>query len=429
MISGLQPLKQRLDAVFPRVSFHGNPAAPPGFENSSAPLQLQQQLTYGLLATNADPDAVQLQLSVGGQWVVPELGRWSAWITVEDAYAGSRPLWSEVREAPLGSAQQAHGVAELLATLAERLPEAASLAADRMALRSDAERYASWTGEDSPLGRIVSPWSVFSPFAKDDAGCYVVDSGNNRVLRFGPGGAPRPFASAGGPGLGYENLAFPTGGCFTHDRKIWIADHDNARLRYFDEHGQPLEGFGLDPPGDAVLRALADVASDPAGNVYVVDRSRDAVLKFSPSGELLWERCDSGREPGEFSIPCGIAVRHGAFVYVCDSGNHRLQKLTSDGELVDVWGSQGFEPGRFNVPHGLALDNDECVYVADSGHARIQQFSSEGALLRFWGHGGSTPGSFQAPRGVSVDGAGNVYVADYGSGRIQRFSQSYLAAL
>lgn len=429
LIGGLQALKERLDAVFPRVTFHGNPAPPPDFANAQASHQLQQQLTHGLLATNADPQAVQLQLNVGGQWVVPELGRWAAWITVEDAYAGSRRLWSEVREAPLGSAQQAQAVAELLAALAKRLPEAASVAADRMALRSDAERYASWTGEDSAVGRIVAPWSVFSPFAHDDAGCYVVDAGNNRVLRFGPGGAPRPFASARCAGLGYENLAFPTGGCFTHDRKVWIADHDNARLRYFDEHGQPLEGFGLDPPGDAVLRAPADVGSGPDGSVYVVDRSRDGVLKFSSSDELVWEHCGSGREPGEFSVPCGIAVRHGAFVYVSDSGNHRIQKLTSDGELVDVWGGQGVAAGRFNVPHGIALDVDENVYVADSGNTRIQQFTSEGDLFRVWGQGGSAPGNFQEPRGISVDGVGNLFVAEYGSGRIQRFAPSYLAAL
>lgn len=257
-------------------------------------------------------------------------------------------------------------MSRLTAPLMSRLTDSANVAVARMALRADASVYAAWTGEESDVGALKGPWSAFSAFADNDAGCYVVDSGNNRVVRSGPGGASLGWASAGGPGKGYENLDFPAGGCIDHERYVWIADHDNQRLRRFNEHGQAVEGFGLEPPGPEVLRGPADVASGPDGSVYVADRIRDCVVKFSPQGSVVAEWGRTGRTNGGLSVPCGIAVRHGQFVYVCDSGNDRVHKYTADGALAATWGTRGSSPGLFNAPHGIALDIQENVYVADS---------------------------------------------------------------
>jgi serine/threonine protein kinase/sugar lactone lactonase YvrE len=433
--SALMPIHDRLQQVFPAVDWHRNPAAMTDFGHRGSPPAIRQQHTYGLYATNADPEAVRLFLCLGAQWVAADEARWAAWIRIEDTYAGSRTLWTSAAPAPLGSAQQRRVISDLIHQLESRLREAASFALARMELRTDAENYAAWTGEDTDAGPLEAPWSVFSPHADGDTGCYVVDSGNNRIVRFGPGGRPLDWLSSGGPGKDYGNLHFPTGGCFDHDRYIWIADHDNQRLRRFDEHGRPVEGFGLEPPGAAVLQGPADVASGPDGSVYVADRRRHSVVKFSAQGHVLTEWGGRGRTPGNLSVPCGIAVRHGAFVYVSDSGNDRIQKFTSNGELVLTWGSQGTARGCFHAPHGIALDSEENVYVADSENHRIQQFTSDGAFVGSWGSNGgdgspgTAPERFVQPRGVSVDGTGSVYVAEFGSARVQRFGPRYLAAL
>jgi serine/threonine protein kinase/sugar lactone lactonase YvrE len=427
--ASLQPLHHQLARAFPTVSDHRNPSVMTDFAHAEAPTSVRQQSTYGVYATNADPEPVQLFLAVGAQWVASDEIRLAAWIRVEDPYAGPRTLWSEAGVTSLGSARQGQLIAELAAGLAARLEEAASFTVTRMELRGDATRYASWTGEESELGRLNGPWSAFSPFADGDEGCYVVDTGNNRVVRFGPGGRVLEWRSRGGPGTDYGNLDFPAGGCFTHERSIWIADHDNQRLRRFDEHGGPVEGFGLAAPGPDILRGPADVASGPDGSVYVADRQRDHIVKFSSAGAVVTQWGGSGRNPGQFSVPCGIAVRHGRFVYVSDSGNDRVQKFTFDGELVHAWDGSGGTTGHFRAPHGIALDIEENVYVADSENHRVQQFTSEGEQIRMWGSHGTGPGQFIQPRGISVDGAGNVYVAECHGARVQRFGPEYLAAL
>jgi hypothetical protein len=79
---------------------------------------------------------------------------------------------------------------------------------------------------------LFHPSGAFAPFAENDAGCYVVDTGNHRIRRFGPGGIELEWHAQGGQGAGESQLDRPMGGCFTHDRKVWIADYDNHRLRY-----------------------------------------------------------------------------------------------------------------------------------------------------------------------------------------------------
>lgn len=431
-IASLHPLLEAVSTVFPSAGWLGNPDLGSDF---GAPAVIRERRVHGVFGTNADPEPVQLVLAVGAQWVVHDEVRWAGWIRVEDPYAGPRVLWTDWSPAALGSATQRKVVDRLVAELEARLLDASVFALRRIELRVDEQRYACWTGEESDAGRINSPWAIVSPLADGDRGCYVVDSGNNRVVRFGPGGRLLRWRSGGGPGSGYDNLSFPTGGCFDHTRYIWIADHENARLRRFDELGGAVEGFGLQSPGSSILQAPADVASGPDGSVYVVDRVRDHVIKFGSDGQVITEWGGSGRDAGQLSVPCGVAVRHGAFVYVSDSGNDRIQKFTTDGELVLQWGGRGCARGCFSAPHGIALDIEENLYVADCDNHRIQQFTSTGEFVRCWGANGgdgspgTDPGQFIQPRGVSIDGAGHIYVAEFGGHRVQRFGPGYLAAL
>ena len=426
--SHVESISGQLAAIFPEVRF-AQPLPPFDFGVPGRTDRRAKSKRYAAVARNADTEPVEVAVGMAAQWIVDDRAAYAAWIRVEDPYAGPRTLWSDTTEVPLGSARETRAIAGFASDLAAGLGTAVGFAIARMELRTDAERYASWTGESSGVGALAGPWGTLSAFADNDLGCYVVDSGNDRIVRFGPGGRPLDWLSAGGAGLEPGHLQFPAGGCFTHDRKVWIADHDNARLRYFSENGSPLEGFGLEAPGPSVLRGPADVASGPDQSVYVVDRLRDHVVKFDGAGRVVLDWGGEGRDPGCFRVPCGIAVRHGAFVYVSDSGNHRVQKFSADGELVSVWGSNGSAAGEFQEPHGIALDADENVYVADSENHRIQQFTCHGELIRTWGSAGTRPGQFVQPRGVSIDGAGNVYVAEYGSGRVQRFGPEYLRAL
>ena len=62
--------------------------------------------------------------------------------------------------------------------------------------------------------------------------------------------------------------------------------------------------------------------------------------------------------------------------YISDLGNKRIQKFSSTGEYVTQWGQSGKLPGEFHYPSGIAVDSN-FVYVADHDLHKIQKFSLE----------------------------------------------------
>ena len=169
------------------------------------------------------------------------------------------------------------------------------------------------------------------------------------------------------------------------------------------------------------------VATDNAGNVFVVDSYNDRVQKFTSAGVYVTQWGSYGAGNGQFnSGPAGLAVDAAGNVYVVDQGNYRIQKFSSTGVYQLQWGSPvlGSGNGQFNYPTGVATDAAGNVYVADSGNNRIQKFTGSGGYITQWGGTGSGNGQLDSPSGVAVDTAGNVYVADTNNNRIQKFSST-----
>jgi DNA-binding beta-propeller fold protein YncE len=83
-----------------------------------------------------------------------------------------------------------------------------------------------------------------------------------------------------------------------------------------------------------------------------------------------------GTGNGQFISPSGIATDHAGNVYVIDGGNNRVQKFDSNGTFITTWGSYGTGNGQFISPSGIATDHAGNVYVIDGGNNRIMVFSS-----------------------------------------------------
>jgi DNA-binding beta-propeller fold protein YncE len=197
-------------------------------------------------------------------------------------------------------------------------------------------------------------------------------------------------------------------------------------VQKFSSTGAFIGEWGSYGSGHGQFGPIGGLATDAAGDVYVVDSSHDRIEKFNSSGEFItsWGRAGSG--PGEFRFlstqnPAeppggGIAVA-GEFVYVADSGNDRIERFNLDGGEAMEWGSKGEGPGQFNYPHGVAANGDEVV-VADDDNDRIQKFGPEGTFESQDGEAGSGPEQFSHPYGVALDAAGDVYVADDMNSRV-----------
>jgi sugar lactone lactonase YvrE len=255
---------------------------------------------------------------------------------------------------------------------------------------SDGNFLTKWGSFGTGDGQFNRPVGV----ATDPAGnVYVADSFNARIQKFTSDGTFLTKWGSLGPGEG--QFDDPVGVATDAAGNVYVADDDNNhRIQKFAADGTFLRMYG-----------------------WGVD-----------TGASGFETCTSGCEAGtpgsgdgQFSSPQDVATDPAGNVYVADTFNHRIQKFDSDNVFLTKWGSFGTGAGQFSQPFGVATDPAGNVYVADSINHRIQRFSSEGTFELSFGSSGTGDGQFNLPNAVAADCRGNVYVADAGNHRIQKF--------
>jgi len=96
--------------------------------------------------------------------------------------------------------------------------------------------------------------------------------------------------------------------------------------------------------------------------------------------------------------------------------------LDAGGRRVGMLGGSGRAPGRFEDPDGLAVGREGNVFVADGVLSRIQEFSPSGRLLAAWGAPGTGLGEFDEPTGMSIECSGALAVADTANNRVEIFT-------
>ncbi|MGZ5550990.1 MAG: hypothetical protein ACXW07_09565 [Nitrososphaeraceae archaeon] len=87
----------------------------------------------------------------------------------------------------------------------------------------------------------------------------------------------------------------------------------------------------------ATLSNPTDIATDNAGNVYVLDTENDKVQKFTTDGTFVKEWNIQRTKASEL-VPTDIAIDSSAGnVYVLDGGSNKVQKYTTNGTFVKEW--------------------------------------------------------------------------------------------
>ncbi len=192
-----------------------------------------------------------------------------------------------------------------------------------------------------------------------------------------------------------------------------------------------------DEAGVGIPPALAGLAIDRAGNVYVTDRSNNQAIQITVDGRIEriagnGTRSDSGdggpallaglRDPG----PIAVDSRFGIYI----ASSTLIRRIAPDGTISLLAGSS--EPGsaddpqaggraRFNSISGLALDGDGVLYVADRGNNRIRRVDASGAVTTFAGTGDPATGGdggpadlarFDGPTDLAISSEGALYLSE-----------------
>ena len=83
------------------------------------------------------------------------------------------------------------------------------------------------------------------------------------------------------------------------------------------------------------------------------------------------------------STPTAIATDNAGNVYVLDGENDKVQKFTTNGTFVKEWNIQRTKASEL-VPTDIATDSAGNVYVLDGGSNRVQKFTTNGIFVKEW---------------------------------------------
>ena len=159
-------------------------------------------------------------------------------------------------------------------------------------------------------------------------------------------------------------------------------------------HGMDVDAEGNVWVADARLANDRELAENPDAANH-----GSAVLKFSPSGELLMvlgTPGEIGDPPTHFTDPNDVLVAPNGNIFVAEThgaqfqneagpdAKSRISIFAPDGTFIKSFGQWGFEDGEFRSPHSLAMDSQGRLFVADRGNNRIQIFTQDGEHLDTW---------------------------------------------
>ena len=238
---------------------------------------------------------------------------------------------------------------------------------------------------------------------------YVADTGNTRIRRIDAEGVITTIAGTGERGFGGDGgpateaqFAWPTGLALDGSGNLYVADSGDNRVRRIDAEGVITTfagtgkyGFGGDggPATEAQFSWPWQLALDGSGNLYVADHDNSRIRRidaegvittFAGTGEWGFSGDGGAATEAQFSGPNGLAVDGSGNLYVSDRGNSRIRRIDAEGVITTIAGSgPGSSSGgysgdggpateaQFSGPNGLVLDGSGNLYVSDRHRIRV----------------------------------------------------------
>ena len=155
--------------------------------------------------------------------------------------------------------------------------------------------------------------------------------------------------------------------------------------------------------------AVAGLATDNAGNVYVSDTNSKQVIRYAAAAQSQGASA-TGTALGTFQAPGAVAVDPRGYIYVADTAGGTVTAISPAGAASVL-------PFTFTTPAGLAVDALNKLYVSDSATKTVVEIDPITNVERTL-----TVGSLVSPAGLAIDPNGNLLVADPGAPAIYRYS-------
>ncbi len=201
---------------------------------------------------------------------------------------------------------------------------------------------------------------------------------------------------------------------------LWVVDRceDDAcnPVMKLGPDGKTLASFGA-----GLFIEPHQAAIDRDGNLWVADASAKGmkgmqVTKLSPTGQVLLKLGKAGAGAGlkgldTFDAPTGVAVASNGDIYIAEGhgetteNNSRIMVYSKDGRFLKTFATRGTGDGQLRSPHAIAMDSQDRLFVGDRSNSRVTIFDKDGKFIAAWKQ-------FGRPSGIAIDKNDMLYVAD-----------------
>ena len=297
---------------------------------------------------------------------------------------------------------------------------------------------------------------------------FVMDSGNAVIRKVNSSGVISTiagnhnfgFAGDGGtPASAGELSNNPSYSAVDSAGNLYFSDESGNRIRKIDTNGNitTLAGDGNccysgdgGPAVGASINTPAQLAFDPAGNLYFADRSNQRIRKVDLSGNITTVAGtgvagysgDGGLAiNAQLAYPEGLGFDSAGNLFISEPGtNNRIRMVSPSGIITTIAGTgvAGYfgdggaaTSAMVNYPTGIAVDPAGNVFFVDRNNLRIRKIDRFGNIFTVAGNGtccySGDGGSATSARinygwGLFIDSAGSLYYGDQNNDRIRKIA-------
>jgi len=170
----------------------------------------------------------------------------------------------------------------------------------------------------------------------------------------------------------------------------------DSRIAKLNKNGEWIKTWGSYGNQNGQFRNPHNMQIDRQGNIYVADRGNGRIQVFDTDGNfkrVIWLNAKYDKKhhptlsnlnlnPPNAAAPWALCITTNGptqYLFAIDQEPGRLYKMTLDGKILGMLGQSGRGPGQFNWPHGLACPSEDVVFVADMNNWRVQKITLKAA--------------------------------------------------
>jgi sugar lactone lactonase YvrE len=246
-------------------------------------------------------------------------------------------------------------------------------------------------------GKFVRAWaseSILIPHhirVDHEGHIWVTDIGSHTVQKYTVDGKLlQMIGTSGKPGCDATHMNKPADVTVLPSGDIFVADgYGNRRIVHFDKTGKFVKDWGEEGTQPGQFALPHSIVSDSQKRLYVADRENARVQVFDTDGKLLdvWDK---------LMTPWGLYVKNDDEIWICGSSQSKaddgsgyavlppedqvMVKVDHRGQVLlrvplPMTQEPPGKPGAVDWVHGIALDSIGNIYVGDIQGKRVQKYT------------------------------------------------------